>query len=1490
MARGQHINTFEKGMTSDVNILYQPNGTYRYMKNCQLISQDGNNFAIKDCLGNTLIFELNIPYITYTVGPPASFTMGAYPMAIGFISFPNKLVVLSTNSELDGGGYGEIGVLNYVTYGEGIQPVIVAGNDNNGYVPLYNHIDLDFSKMHRIEGFAYSETEEIQRIYWTDNNNEPRVFNVADPIFTTYIASGSLVSGQQYMVVEGVIAHPVASANYYGPTDAATTNIIGTVFTASTTTYTDLTAGSPTAKVIEYFPIQLLNFTPSRTLGNIKFKNYGSGSVYCGAKIYFYRLTKPAEGINTSWSYGCSPIHVGTDNDVTASPANPFFDFTGGGSSTTLVNSGHSVVITIDNIDTNFTNIEVAVAEYDQTLEVIRAINTIANETITSSTMDITHTGSNNLGELTLLDITLFPASILKCKTLTTNKNYILIGNIEERAEFDSFDNSTITMTQIAHRMRTHQSEYGAAGTAQVCENVMSYNIKTSASDVTPSTAANPALVNGIPPYTEWIVLGGVAATNYVTYNGVNYGAETAGQFFRGVPGVYNYTITGVGITVRPAVYKNKYTTIAGVDKPTGIQFDANDSDQWTYKNPAVAHLKKGYWSNQTYRFGILFYDLKGNPYYVRWLDDFPFDTCVNVPLTTLTQVNSGGDDDWYLTQNGLRISGITIPASIIDLISGFSIVRAERDATIMTQGIVKQVMYNAPIMFNLPSPNNAADSLYTNNNGQVMTYICPDNLIAYPIQNYTTGSDLTVSHFVIPRDAYSTGARMKTSSDGDQAFETKYLEVAAAEATPDPDPSKPILAKQDFQEGESTTNFGSGNWNYYNQTRFSALAAPTVDSACSGGAYAFGGTGGVGGPRTLFEIDDALWGYNQYNVTNYGDITNANLNNIIGNITITKTNLYGGQSPQALANTFYISTGHFQPITAQVKTDTLSGGNYVFNNVDVWGGDCYNCLITYGNTLYGPTIFNPSFADPQNSWAIKFACQCNSNYDLRKGRLVEAVRMYPAAAGVGYTASPLLEGFSYNKGYSSQGLAFLYPALPVNFSTSGTFPFRVRYAGQKFIGEIVNSFRNFAVLDFKDMDGHGGEINNLKTKDGRTIAWQQLIVSSIPILERIINSSADGAPTTLGTGGVADRFDPISSYFGNQHQWSLVETEYGFAWFDMDRKAYVILNMGSGIAEVSQINGLKGYFDELFLEVLGNTAPSGNVVNSQTFASTSDRPLQGVGIDASYDPKFKMTYITFKFYSREVVPTDKVSNIAKDITVGYYHPAKAFVSLFDWTPANTHTHNQTLFSVKNPQNKTKYYGADMASTDFVIGDVVSYKNAEYMCIADVTIASYPGTAPQQPDATSSAYWYKINQTNQIWAHNQPTTLSQNPAPDYLYSSFFGQPVEGEIWIVINPKTNNPFSVLNMEQIGNNEYMTDVETSNGTNSAADNDITTTNRNYKIIYNSLTSSLPLDVNGIRLTDNYLLVKIKKKNWSSPPYTMDKNPKILEMLKSVFEEKR
>ena len=97
------------------------------------------------------------------------------------------------------------------------------------------------------------------------------------------------------MVLEGVILH---NGVQYGPT-TGTGTIVGNVFTAVNANYTSITGTTPIPKVIKYVPFELLSFSPSRKLGNIKFVEYGTGSLYCGNKMYFYRLVSSTESINT---------------------------------------------------------------------------------------------------------------------------------------------------------------------------------------------------------------------------------------------------------------------------------------------------------------------------------------------------------------------------------------------------------------------------------------------------------------------------------------------------------------------------------------------------------------------------------------------------------------------------------------------------------------------------------------------------------------------------------------------------------------------------------------------------------------------------------------------------------------------------------------------------------------------------------------------------------------------------------------------------------------------------------------------------------------------------------------------------------------------------------------------------------------------------------------------------------------------------------------
>lgn len=1477
-----HTNTFENGLYRDSHPLNQPQGTYRDLRNCHLISHDGNNYTVEDALGNKLIFDIPRRYDATTAA------RDEFPMPIGFISFVDMLIVFSTNDESTNGGYGEIGVLYPTNFGQSVsaESKTIAVSPNtwtfSGYVPLYNHESLYFSKMYKIEGFGFAENPSVKRIYWTDNFNQPRTLEVTNPIFSDYRTPGAgnpLVSGEQYMVVTGAITH---NAVVYGPGLTA-----GNVFTAVSGVYT-VTAGQPL--VIPYYDVNLLDFTPSTSLGKIVFDSFGTGTKNCGNKMYFHRLYNSDAGIYTSWSFGMFPVHVGLDQS-TLPTINSQHYYVGAGSTSSLVNSGKSVKVNIDNIDTKYDIIELACAEFDQDTEVITSIQIVAQEEITGTTMTLEDFGNVNLGTLTLDDITLFPANVLKCKTLTTNKNYILVGNISEREEFDEFDISTVVLDDYIYQMPVdNESSSSCANTITFAGYVTPLN---------PTVGANPSLSNSIQQGTRWVVTVGTA--EYPAGSGNNY---TVGEVFIGDdsfgPGYKDWAQVTVGAQIRPAVFLQQYSPVNNTNQRYTVQ-EIKSFTGWDYRNPSVASLCKGYRSSEKYRFGILLYDKRRNPFYVRWIGDHTFDS-IYAKDGLLKPYDVLGDQWWVLQANLLEVNSLRIPKAIVDKIDGFSIVRAVCEPTIVTQGLCWQTQVDTGVspykISPLPSltldPGNgrAADP-----GDHVYSFICPDYLLD---DNYVTdtipkvGDTLRVAGWLEPGALSSGGYYYKatsfsSASANNYEVSTKLYQHIDATDTGYNNQSD-ITNYAAVNEADTVSNFLPGN-DFYNKDMFTDVGGFVTDNDCisAGTTGSVDSTNFVGGKKLVIKTADDFDTYDKAALIKYSAPTvpnDADPKKCLVNYIIENDNQYGGTGEAALASTLYISTGHYQQIDSTVIADNCDTGvpsayNYLeFNGIQVGGGDTFVNIVDYG---YG--LFDQSYA-VSASYGIMFPCENRVNYNLRRGRKISDFGMHKESNGVSYNpASP--EDYSYNIGYSSNGDPFAYPALPVNFKNVGKFPYRIRFAGQKFPGELVDSYRIFRTLDYKDVDGQLGEINNLRSREGKTYYWQNNGVGYVPILERQTVSAGDGEATTLGTGGVVDRFDTLSAFYGNQHQWSLTDTKDGYIWFDMRNKDVVVMSAGGGIMEITSPLGLKSYFNEAFLEVM-STYYGGTLLNSPTYDASSDRPLMGTGIIGVYDPKLKVSYLTFKFkqWTQDaaldaVTSYEEYQPISKDFTIAFSHVLNKFTGFHDKTPAIWHRHNQIVLSANNPKNLNVYYGSDMiVPTPVTIGDVIAAGPAEYVCTTSGTVAAYAATP-------SASLFTRINRVNEIYVENEEkayTTVREG----YLYNTLYGRVVNNEIEFVINPNTGWPFGVDNQLAIGNSVNYTDFTYSDGTNVSSDTNVKSYNRNYELTDGGWFFNVPLNRKG-RLSGLYNIAKYVKRNWTTNPTTNVGSVKILQKVMSYFNGK-
>ncbi len=1360
--------------------------------------RDMNNGMLVSYDGNDYVIELpKGTKVSFTI--PAIYNAvytakQALPTVIGYISFIDTLVVFSTNSTT--GAYGEIGIVSFNKEGIGT------------YTPLYGHEALNFSIANQITGFTFEENDRIKRVYWTDNFNQPRVLNVNDPAFNL-ITSGNVINGQEYMVVGGVVNY---NGTNYGPGLTA-----GNVFTATATTTYTVIDGSP--KVYEYINYNLLSWYPDRINPDIDFNQHVPGSLYGGSKIYFVKLSNKALGIETSWSYGSFPINV---YDIAAYGSYTMVQGTGAGG--VLTNSNTGIELKISNIDTYFDTIQVAVAEYDQANNLLRTANIFTELEITGSTMLIQHLTEGGT-TITANDLTTFPASIFKVKDITTNKNYNVIGNITEREELKEIDPTTATISDLTYYLPADYSPVYAsmpmnAGLPSQFGNVTSGNL----------------LVDGVYYVTDGVI----------QYGSDLYGTGYESTFQANTLLTYS-TISGTPL-VRACLRISKYAPL-GTPTVNKYKVIVLNSDYYDYRGMASTQYMRQYWSQETYRFAVIPYDKKGDPMYARWIGDHQIQSLSNKggPMKYNEVSNSS------LAINGIRISGLKIPADDMAKISGFSIVRAPRDKQYYAQGLLFPTVGTVNSEFGIQqqplcqlglSQSFEDDLNYPN----IHNWYSPDVLFDFympsAINNYIEGECFLNPIFIDYGEEDDLPYSYGGSGPGDNEYHSKFYAPSGSA----PQTWKINRHNIVLPGGEITNYIVSGSFTvkYDNNVTWvigSSFLAPDAKA--------------VGCKTSLFDLQGDPF-YSSPPGGSMGNYDNRYYaKKPLMNYKIPKTNLYGGQSPDALQKTIYISTGHYQRIDSTVLADTYDAttNSYIFNNIDVFGGDSFLGIFSLGKSLYDNPHYDPSF-----SYGIFFPVESNINHYLRQGLNIEQHGMHLSDNGVYFAkgANTNPELFAVNFAYTTEG-TIAYPALPTT-ALSDKFPYRVRWAGAKTLGETIDSFRTFPQDQFRDLDGNKGQINNVRNRDGKVFFWQDHSIGYLPILERQIINGSIGEATQLGVSGVIDRFDNFNTYFGNQHKFGLIETEYGFAWFDFRRRAFLVMTVGGGIQEVSFIKGLRTFFNnpqQFYAQGLSSSSYE---------LQNNDTPLLGIGISGVYDPNYKMTYMNFKWVEGE----DEVPTLWKNLTVGYHHSRNVFAGFFDLKGAVWQNHNNWVIANKNIEdNEIK------PNVDYLIGNNVTKNNVEYVCIKDFT-TSDPIAANEEPDYVGSEYWVKANQSNETHL-----LFSTNN-----FSKFFGQTYNHDIELVVNPKVGLPFAVDNLRQKSSDVNYDIIECTTDDDNVAES---TDNKWYRYIDKSWNSSVPLGSKG-RLVDFYLKVKLTLKNYTNNPTNSRNLQKVFEFVTSVFRIKK
>lgn len=1432
-------NLLYAGEHSDNDPSAQPPNTFRDGLNGNLIAHGQNKFSYESVKGNSLSFTLPI----HSESKP--------PIIIGWIGFREYLVIITACDDTTTRKPGEI-------------LVVTANNDGTASVsPRYYHHLMGCSIAYPIahdQIVAKDENGLTNRIYWTDNNSPMRTINLLDKkLTTTYTGAGDLTVGKKYMVLgvanSSTIQHNAIS---YGPGNSFYPN--GNIFTAVNTNYT-VTGGTP--RVIEYISLESLDVVPQFTPGNVDFLGFGKGAQLMGQYQYVYQLQSGST--RTQWSPLSLPVDLVSNREVTELSSNYAEEV----AYTVGNNSGKSIKMSIGSIDcATYDRIRVAFV-YSKNPGVYTDPIVFLDEGLAPSAAEISagiatfsfeHAGNEpNFETLDLDDITAVAVQMDQVKTITASKNILFAGGIANPRD-PEFTLSNVTATAVPYLLPSDVAGYptytSSPSTYAVFGHVRSKEAAVGVTYIMPN---------------QWYEV----VTN-CTYNAVAY---TAGQYFLGVLGVTSMSVVGrVVAVIRMQKYTSPATLTAGNYRNIRIENDFLD-----FKGAAVSHYLRSYWRGETYRFGIVFFGRQGQPTFVKFLKDKVMpqqyattdpdtgaaiqprlceydNTTFHATLRSLGVSFSGIDFQTVATAYGVAL------ADLNTVIKGFSIVRLPREAQIQSQGmLVANVLDLTTSQIRLMSENDLNNDAYFGFGGRMNNsymFYSPDDLGVLDGR-----PSRQVGDYIKLVDRYEFHATHDNVDIGTTIGQNRYTKwltqngtvYGSADMYDKGAENKISWAAKIEHNAVNVSLPGSGlAYNFTNDSKNSSGKSSTgpdgvmlVNAVAETGATANGFGYWAGGTQ-------------HFKVVNY--------------IRPRLTALYGGTSDSVKATHKYIFCGHYQPLDTAFMTymtgtsdatpaspgATKNAG--IVNNIEVFGGDCFVSMFGFGRNILNPS----GGSQMSNCCVIPIESNYNENWrgwnnTLFPGILEQATfnrnRAFDttyAPQGLGSNAE---ESWSNENVYTQDESEYFLPARPIGFVSPANNAFNddsagialVRHSLEKEDGEIIDSWRQWLTNNYKRADSQYFNITNIRAKSSRLYYWQNKGVGYMPIMERQLTGSALGDAIQLGVGGVIDRQDEIDFYYGNQHQMSLMESEDAFVWFDFRRKAVVRLGFGGGKENVSIVKGKDAFFENQFTEV--EDAPSPSIFDFD------GSPYQGRGIVSYYDPRFKTGFMVFKY--------DKYNGgfpIPRDFTITFNKTLDAFMGQVSFTPSHMISFNGHFLMVKNIRQAI-YASFTYAFGDEVLDDSTSgadrYQN--YICILGFTTGGSP-TKPRA-DATHWLLTSRVNECYVGWRGN--------------ICKFFGIVYPFHVTMVLKTPDLTKFTADCVEVISNDTPVTDVYVTNSQQSGSDTDITTTNRNYRFIDGSWFQNLPLDTRSARLSDTWVQVKLRVKNYSGTAITTSAN-----LVKRVF----
>lgn len=305
---------------------------------------------------------------------------------------------------------------------------------------------------------------------------------------------------------------------------------------------------------------------------------------------------------------------------------------------------------------------------------------------------------------------------------------------------------------------------------------------------------------------------------------------------------------------------------------------------------------------------------------------------------------------------------------------------------------------------------------------------------------------------------------------------------------------------------------------------------------------------------------------------------------------------------------TIYITCGHY------LETIGLSG---IITSGNVFGGDTHTQRI-YFKDRYVSSAANSS--NPIGATSNGFGggsillCQSRVNSQMKYDDATQFLFPKDTQNRPLWLESDEItrDLFSYDTSYTpTQAIILAYAAFDDTIPFFSDFPCRIAYSQLKPQGALIDFYRIFLPLDFKDLDNSDGEITHHEKVNGELFTlqpkkWQRQYFNTRGTLD--VRGVSE---VLIGDGSVMSRDGQTISNFGCSNKWSVIKGKSAggndtIYWIDLIHKQAIRFG-GDGTIGLSTIKGLQSF-----------------LANNLTWAIANDAPADGEGICGVWDERYK--------------------------------------------------------------------------------------------------------------------------------------------------------------------------------------------------------------------------------------------------------------------------